>query len=427
MGHRMSAPTREQRLDALRARYRRRRHALLIVALCLTATAALSGAMQAPRQLLAQVLGAGLPGPLEIVPRQVPWSGVLELDGGPVNDPALPLQVSLIALDGGAQWTENLVASVSDGGFWVELGDTTPIPAAVLANNVVDLDVRVGAGLAQLPRQRLESVPFALRSGDVIAASRTVNVGAGGQFATLAEAFSWLRTKVVRGAVTLQLANGTYALPAGGLRFDHPDAIRVHILGNVTDPTQVVVNASDQGLTIGSSLYEIGGIRLVGSGAVGTVGLTFTDHVQGFPHDLQIAGFETPLQVTGGARLYFSYVNLTGLGVGSGSCFDVNHDSHALGGPLTVASCQVGIRSSDRSSLSLIGGSISNVAEGVFATRASLVALDTAAQIADAGIAEHATVHSFINTSQAVTFTNVAVEKDPPVNTVGNGNSYIAQ
>ena len=48
-------------LDTLRARYRRQRRLLL-----LAATAALAGV---PRQVAQLLLGAGLPGPLELTPR----------------------------------------------------------------------------------------------------------------------------------------------------------------------------------------------------------------------------------------------------------------------------------------------------------------------------------------------------------------------
>lgn len=113
----------------------------------------------------AGVFAAGVPGPEEVVPRQIPYRGVLEQDGAPVTNAAVPMEFKLFRTEVGgvAEWSESQTVSVMDGEFNVALGDVTAIPAHLFAQPSLYLAVTVG-GDPLTGRQRLLTLPYAHRA-----------------------------------------------------------------------------------------------------------------------------------------------------------------------------------------------------------------------------------------------------------------------
>lgn len=67
---------------------------------------------------------------------------------------------------GAVLWSETQSVTVNDGRFNVLLGSVNPITAAVFAGSEVYLGVKVETDLEMLPRQRVASVPYAMRAGE---------------------------------------------------------------------------------------------------------------------------------------------------------------------------------------------------------------------------------------------------------------------
>lgn len=99
----------------------------------------------------------------ERIPRQIPYRGVLEQSGAPVDGVVLPMTFALFdAAEGGTQlWSEEHASvAVQAGRFSVALGEFTAIPATLFAQADLYLQVTVSGSLLQ-GRQRLYSVPYA--------------------------------------------------------------------------------------------------------------------------------------------------------------------------------------------------------------------------------------------------------------------------
>jgi hypothetical protein len=99
----------------------------------------------------------------ERIPRQIPYRGVLEQNGAPVDGAVLPMTFALFDVQQGGVplWTEDHVSVAVQGGrFSVALGEYTRIPAALFTQADLYLEVSVAGSLLQ-GRQRLYSVPYA--------------------------------------------------------------------------------------------------------------------------------------------------------------------------------------------------------------------------------------------------------------------------
>lgn len=135
-----------------------------------------------------QAVGAAdAPGESEVVPLQIPFRGVLDMDGAPVTASALPMTFELFDSSGAgtAIWREERTGvPVVDGIFNVDLGNCV-IPesscpmgalAPVLARKppVLYIGIRV-KGVALQGRQRLLSVPYAERATWSGTADRAIN------------------------------------------------------------------------------------------------------------------------------------------------------------------------------------------------------------------------------------------------------------
>lgn len=136
----------------------------------------LGGAYWGPSRLIQVVLGAGLPQPGEVVPRQIPYRGYVEQNGVPLTSPGVPMSFRLYGIDGGVLHEEmqsNVV--VQQGNFSVELGDGAPIASDAMRQNFLELEVGIGSPPQVLQgRQRILSVPFASSAGTGVPAGTVV-------------------------------------------------------------------------------------------------------------------------------------------------------------------------------------------------------------------------------------------------------------
>jgi excisionase family DNA binding protein len=109
-------------------------------------------------------IAANPPLPGEVVPRQIPYRGSLELNGASVTNPETLMRFELFTQESGgvAAWSEYQSVSVADGLFTVALGDNpdNQIPSALFAQPSLYLQIAVG-GQQLSGRQRLLTVPYA--------------------------------------------------------------------------------------------------------------------------------------------------------------------------------------------------------------------------------------------------------------------------
>jgi hypothetical protein len=100
------------------------------------------------------------------VPEPIPYRGVLDQNGAPVTREAVPMDFALYTAVGATSpaWGESKSVNVVGGRFSVQLGDTTPIPSALLDGSDLYLAVTVD-GQPLVGRQRLLTAPYAHRAG----------------------------------------------------------------------------------------------------------------------------------------------------------------------------------------------------------------------------------------------------------------------
>ena len=123
-----------------------------------------------PLIALGIVVASALCGPLALAadapPRRIAFSGQLDKDGGPVNNPALKMEFFITAANGdpstSALWRETIPAvPVSKGRFSVELGAVQALPDALFQNP--DLYIGVVVDNIELSgRHHVVSTPYAI-------------------------------------------------------------------------------------------------------------------------------------------------------------------------------------------------------------------------------------------------------------------------
>lgn len=382
-----------------------------------------------PSLLSMIALLAGPPGPLDAVPRQTTFAGYLEENGAGKNHSGLPAQLNIIGADGGVQWTKSLNVSTYKGRFAIEVGDNPPLPAALLNGPRAEVELSVGSPLVTLPRQRILSAPYVQRAGDVIVDDRTFAVGPAGQFPGLPEAWAWLKTRAVRGSVTLQLANGTYILPSGGLSLEHPDGARIKIIGNLSAPNMVAFTATTDGFIIenGSNLAQLAGLRLVGSGTTGATGIRVGEGARVSLGPVVITGFEVGVKVYERANVTHTGLQITGNGMSSGAGLMVSDGSLATGTGATISNAQLGVAVEGGGWAQLDGPQISSVRDGVNVTQGGYAELTGAAHITSAQTGLYAFGQSTIVAPPGIIFTMVTMPRSPVLNTIDNGNSWVTE
>lgn len=102
----------------------------------------------------------------QTVPGLINYQGrLMDGTGAPITDASVPMTFMLWddPLAGSSLWSESQAVAVSGGLYSVLRGDSVPIPASILSGQTVYLEVSV-FGETLSPRQRLTSVPYALRA-----------------------------------------------------------------------------------------------------------------------------------------------------------------------------------------------------------------------------------------------------------------------
>lgn len=340
----------------------------------------------APALLTKLLLRAGPPGPTEIVPRQLAYSGVLlDQTGAPVTNPAVGMTLKLLSQDGGTLHSEAFTAPVQNGRFRLELGDSAAIASSTFAAPYLDVELTIGG--QKLAKQRVLSVPFAMRSGDVITEPMTITVGAGA-FMKLEDAITWLRTKTLRAPVTVHIPDGTYAMPVGGILLNHSDGALISIVGNMTTPGNVVLNVmgADFGFILnnGHQLRALDGLHLSGAGVAGSTALQITDGASAtLGPNVLMTNFDNVVSIERHALVNVKGGTFSGRGTGLGGCFLVDTGSHLDVVDLTASNCSVAIFADKRSSALIRSGTISTVYGAVWASQGSAI---SAAQMTISGI-----------------------------------------
>lgn len=412
--------------EMLEARSRRRR-ALTVLAVGVLLGVASSVLAGVPRLVAELVARAGQPGPTEVVPRQIAYSGTLELNNAPVTTPTT-MQVNLLGADGGSiyQQTFSNVPLDSKGRFRLELGDTATLDSSIFAGNFVEAELTVAG--QRLSRQRLLSVPYAMHSGDVITRPMTLTVGASGNFARLEDALIWTRTKVIRAPLTLRLQDGDHQIPVG-LDLSHPDGRNLRIIGNTANPSLVRLTMGSLVLSQGA-LAQLDGIRLVGPGGTnGLVGINvYYGGVLIFGPNAQVDGFAYPIQVEGHSMAFLqggpnaavdggvviACSNNGGAGVSSSAGSQVQADF------TTVTNCASGFSAQLSSGVQCSSCSISNSTTGWLAQNGS-------AAVVHGGTTSSVPTTFYTSNESTVTSATPfpSAVCDPPRLTVGNYNSII--
>jgi excisionase family DNA binding protein len=128
----------------------------------------LAGAFVAALVVAVVASGASGPYPGERVPRQIPYRGVLELNGlaAPTEQVEMVFALYTTESGGAPAWTEAQSVAVQDGQFTVALGDTSAINPALFAQPSLYLGISV-KGTELTGRQRLLTVPYTHRAQEV--------------------------------------------------------------------------------------------------------------------------------------------------------------------------------------------------------------------------------------------------------------------
>jgi hypothetical protein len=113
-------------------------------------------------------------------PNLVNYQGVLKDSGGNPLTGTYSITFSLYSVSSGgtALWTETQGSvSVSNGLFSVLLGSVTPLTPSEFSGTDRWLGVTVGGDPEMTPRQRIASVPFALKAPPTAPTTRTIHTG----------------------------------------------------------------------------------------------------------------------------------------------------------------------------------------------------------------------------------------------------------
>lgn len=134
----------------------------------------------------------------------------------------------------------------------------------------------------------------------------TVNVGAGGQFASLPAALTWIKTKTVLAPVTIQVYDGTYTWPVIDLS-GLPSPNMITIQGNVNTPTQCTIRTTDP-----SNAVFLDGLRSneAQSAVAGFASSSGVVKFQGFQLQPAVSGTATAIYLQSKASMYAASASL---------------------------------------------------------------------------------------------------------------------
>lgn len=238
-----------------------------------------------------------------------------------------------------------------------------------------DLWVEVTVNGVALPRTKLGAVAYAVQSAQsattsqIVTGNVTLNVGASAPFQTITAALRSLDDKVIRGRVTIQVADGSYAEP-GALVVDHPDAKRIRIRGNSTNAAAVIVNFTSPGaLSVGpaSALGGIEGLTLRRPAVVAAQNVGINVWGSSFASlgpNLRLEGFNFGVQVELASSIDATGVTVVGAGANDGAGITMSSSSGGYINQSSVSQTGTAYGSFGASFALVNGSSAQNANEG---------------------------------------------------------------
>jgi hypothetical protein len=381
-----------------------------------------------------KVWADGIPGPQPLT-----YAGMLQEGSGVPITTTRQLQISLWN-DATATASTNQKCSTSQsvtpdnqGRFRVVLEPACLDAVKAFPNLWVQLTVQG----VDLQRTKFGAVPYAVEASrcentsQIITGNVTVNVSVGGQYPTISAALRSLEDKVIRGRVTIQVADGAYVEPAS-IVLDHPDGARIRIRGNAANATSVVLSfSSDFGVQVGpaAALGGLEGMTLRRAASPGQpfIGIkVFNTSFADLGPNLRIEGFNYGTQVESSSSI--NVKGLTVVGVGSGTYgvgVGISQSSSAYITQSAVSQVTSGYYSSAGSSLVVDSSSVQNAVDGWRSN-------DGAYTSAGGGLSFSAVTTTFFAAGAGVMRVPTplpagATVFPSPLGNVGGQNSYIFQ
>lgn len=223
-------------------------------------------------------------------------------------------------------------------------------------------------------------------------------------YATITRALEYLSGKVLLGAVTIQVVDGTYSYTSA-ITVDHPQGNLITIQGNTTTPANCRLEFSGcDGIVVENSALNVYGVYIYNSSIAANIGLSSRLNSSVRLIDSIIDGFYDGCSCDRCAYLYMSSTvtikNSYILALSHLHSIIECNNATFLGNASSKA--MYGLNAGQNSHIHAIGCSISNATIGSYVTNGSIIA-DTSAM-----------------------YTNCTTNRSPASNTVGNGNAYIA-
>jgi hypothetical protein len=262
---------------------------------------------------------------------------------------------------------------------------------------------------------------------EMIYSSVTLNVAnSGGDFASLNNALAYLNNYRLAPnvKVTIQIADGTYTMPST-TNLNHPDLANIHIKGNGSDHTKVVLNCNNAvgGIQIGNGnrLGYLGGLTIESPAGYGIYCYYSSAILDGGN-----IGISHPASV-GMYVAYASQVNCNGIIVtngGSRGTYAYSNSSVVVRSLFTcTGNASDGIIATQNSKITANGEitSTGNGSTGAYALVNSDIVLNGTTNISGNVLNDlYAYYSGGIYAAGAV-----YEDASPAVNTIGNANSYI--
>ncbi len=244
--------------------------------------------MRIPALLLASLLSTSA----WAVPATMHHQGRLfDTTGAPLDGSQdVTLAIFDVATGGTALWTETVTTDFDDGYYAQTFGLSTPMDAAVFANDALWAEITVGSGSPLATRIRLDSVAFAMRAGHADRADTATNVSGGTVDATEI------------------LINGTTVIDSAGridwTAIDSPVApAHSHAAADVTsgqfDIARFPIGTGVDTIAAGDHSHDIGAL----TGNLDTSRLTGGIDASTLTGTVPDAAFPTDLTLVGGVRV----------------------------------------------------------------------------------------------------------------------------
>jgi hypothetical protein len=114
--------------------------------------------------------------------RMIEQGRLLDANGAPaVGSVTITLTIYDAATGGNNLWSEPQMVTLDDGYFSMKLGESTALPSTIWDGSERYLGVQVGSDPEMVPRQSLDSVPYAFVANDAVGDIHPTSVTVGGK------------------------------------------------------------------------------------------------------------------------------------------------------------------------------------------------------------------------------------------------------